>query len=250
MRKALIAILALACFGTAALGAAGQGQKPGPKVYISVDMEGIWGVVHGDQTASTTADYGPARRWMVEDVNAVVAGLFEAGASEVVVNDSHGGMRNILAEALDPRASLISGTQTQLHLPRGQAGRIDFRGGPVRERFLTSTLINNPAALLEGRKVDFIRIEAYAHLKIGSGLPGLGHFPVEGLWNFAAVQELEKGGLEIPIGDHHRGLQLFPRNQPHSRHLPLLSPNAPHLRTQPDFSPTFRIQDRPLQEAA
>jgi D-amino peptidase len=119
MKKTLITILALACLGATASGAAAQGPKTGPKVYISVDMEGIWGVVHADQTNSTTADYGPARRWMVEDVNAVVAGLFEAGASEVVINDSHGGMRNILADALDPRAALISGTPKPLLMMEG-----------------------------------------------------------------------------------------------------------------------------------
>ena len=94
-------------------------QKPGPKVYVSVDMEGIWGVVHGDQVSSTTADYGPARKWMAEDVNAVLKGLWAAGAGEIVVNDSHGGMRNILADMLDPRASLISGTPKPLSMMQG-----------------------------------------------------------------------------------------------------------------------------------
>jgi D-amino peptidase len=82
-------------------------------------MEGIWGVVHGDQVSSTTPDYGPARRWMAEDVNAVLKGLWAAGAAEIVVNDSHGGMRNILADMLDPKASLISGTPKPLSMMEG-----------------------------------------------------------------------------------------------------------------------------------
>jgi D-amino peptidase len=94
-------------------------DKPPLKVYISVDMEGIWGVVHGEQTASDSREYGQARKWMAEDVNAVLAGLFEAGATEVVVNDSHGGMRNIVASDLDPRASLISGTPKPLVMMQG-----------------------------------------------------------------------------------------------------------------------------------
>jgi len=85
--------------------AGAQAPKPGLRVFVSADMEGIWGVVHGNQTSEESAEYGPARRWMTEDVNAVVAGLFEAGATEVVVNDSHGSMRNIQADGLDPRAS-------------------------------------------------------------------------------------------------------------------------------------------------
>src|SRR4030042_2405348 len=96
------------------LSAVQAAEKTGPRVYISVDMEGIWGVVHGSQTSSDSAEYGPARKWMAEDVNAVIAGLFEAGAAEVVVNDSHGSMGTIVADALDPRASLISGTPKPL----------------------------------------------------------------------------------------------------------------------------------------
>jgi len=102
----------------AVLTAAAQ-QKAGPKVYISVDMEGIWGVVHGDQTSAAGEGYGAARRWMVEDVNAVIAGLREAGAGEIVVNDSHGGMKNIIADTLDPTASLISGTPKPLVMMEG-----------------------------------------------------------------------------------------------------------------------------------
>jgi D-amino peptidase len=101
------------------LGIARATQLAGPKVFISVDMEGIWGVVHGNQTSSDSPEYGAARKWMAEDVNAVIAGLFEAGAVEVVVNDSHGSMRNIVADSLDPRASLISGTPKPLSMMQG-----------------------------------------------------------------------------------------------------------------------------------
>jgi len=100
-------------------------EKTGPKVFISVDMEGIWGVVHGDQTSPASPEYGPARRWMVEDVNAVIAGLFEAGASEIVVNDSHGSMRNIIADGLNPKASLVSGTPKPLSMMQGIDGTFD-----------------------------------------------------------------------------------------------------------------------------
>lgn len=109
----------------AAITSLAAGQKTGPKVFISVDMEGIWGVVHGDQVSSASPEYGPARRWMVDDVNAVIAGLFEAGASEVVVNDSHGSMRNIIADGLNPKASLVSGSPKPLLMMQGIAGTFD-----------------------------------------------------------------------------------------------------------------------------
>ena len=94
-------------------------QTRGPKVFVSVDMEGIWGVVHGNQTSSASPEYGPARKWMVDDVNAVVAGLLEAGAGEIVVNDSHGSMRNIQADQLNPRAALLSGSPKPLSMMQG-----------------------------------------------------------------------------------------------------------------------------------
>lgn len=82
-------------------------QRP-LKVYISVDMEGISGINGDNQTTATGAEYGRARKLMVEDANAAIRGAFEGGATEVVVNDSHGGQRNLLPEDLDPRARLIS----------------------------------------------------------------------------------------------------------------------------------------------
>lgn len=78
------------------------------KVYISVDMEGISGVNGDNQTSPAGAEYGRARKLMVEDANAAIRGAFEGGATDVLVNDSHGGQRNLLPEDLDPRARLIS----------------------------------------------------------------------------------------------------------------------------------------------
>ena len=101
------------------------GEKAPVKVFISVDMEGIWGVVHSEQTSSDSGSYGAARKWMAEDVNAVVEGLLEAGAAEIVVNDSHGSMRNIIADALHPRASLISGKPKPLVMMAGIDGSFD-----------------------------------------------------------------------------------------------------------------------------
>jgi D-amino peptidase len=89
------------------------------KVYVSVDMEGISGVVSPDQISSDGKDYNAARKWMADDVNAVVTGLIAAGASEIVVNDSHGGMRNILPSDLHPSATLISGTPKPLSMMAG-----------------------------------------------------------------------------------------------------------------------------------
>ncbi len=98
--------------------AAGQ-QAPRLKVYISVDMEGITGVVNADQTTPGTPEYAAARKWMAEDVNAAVEGALRAGATDVVVNDAHGSMRNIDPADLHPKAVLISGSPKPLSMMQG-----------------------------------------------------------------------------------------------------------------------------------
>jgi D-amino peptidase len=85
-----------------------QAQDTEPlRVFISVDMEGVAGVVHWDETSQPGPDYGYFRRLMSLEANAAVLGAFDAGATEVVVRDSHGSARNILPDLLDPRARLI-----------------------------------------------------------------------------------------------------------------------------------------------
>ena len=107
MRNRSLEILAIVFLAVAVPSiAAAQGKK----VYISVDMEGIAGVNGDDQTSPGGAEYGRARKLMAEDANAAIRGAFEGGATDVLVNDSHGGQRNLLPEDLDPRARLISHT--------------------------------------------------------------------------------------------------------------------------------------------
>jgi D-amino peptidase len=83
-------------------------QAGARRVYISVDLEGISGVSGDDQTSAGQPEYARARKLMAEDANAAIRGAFEGGATDVLVNDSHGGQRNLLPEDLDPRARLIS----------------------------------------------------------------------------------------------------------------------------------------------
>ena len=79
------------------------------KVYISVDMEGIGGISHSLPTERGDAGYPAAVALMVGEANAAVAGAFDGGATEVLVNDSHGQMFNLTPEDLDPRAVLLQG---------------------------------------------------------------------------------------------------------------------------------------------
>lgn len=83
--------------------------QSGPvKIFISVDLEGIDGVVHSDQTSQQGSEYARARKLMTEEVNSAIAGAVAAGATEILVNDSHGTHRNLFIEDLHAPARLIS----------------------------------------------------------------------------------------------------------------------------------------------
>jgi D-amino peptidase len=97
----------MVCLSCCLLAAPAAAQS-GKKVYISVDMEGISGVTGDDQVSAGAPEYGRSRKLMAEDANAAIRGAFAGGATDVLVNDSHGGQRNLLPEDLDPRARLIS----------------------------------------------------------------------------------------------------------------------------------------------
>ncbi|MEW9122965.1 MAG: M55 family metallopeptidase [Thermotaleaceae bacterium] len=89
------------------------------KIYISADIEGISGVVNRTQTSPSQHNYDRARKLMTGEVNAAVIGAKAAGAKEILVNDSHGPMTNILIEELDEDARLISGNQKLLGMMEG-----------------------------------------------------------------------------------------------------------------------------------
>ncbi len=89
------------------------------KVYVSCDMEGISGVVAGKQTGGSGEEYKRAQKLMTAEVNAAIEGAVSGGASEILVNDSHGNMRNILIEELNPSAQLISGSPKPLSMMQG-----------------------------------------------------------------------------------------------------------------------------------
>jgi D-amino peptidase len=83
-------------------------------------MEGISGLIDWRETDDKAGQqYERARKLMALDANAAAIGAFDGGADAVVVNDSHGNMRNILVEDLDDRVRLISGSGKPLSMMQG-----------------------------------------------------------------------------------------------------------------------------------
>lgn len=94
------------------------------KVHISIDMEGVCGVADGADTTPGAPYYEYGRGLMTAECNAAVQGCFDAGATEVVVNDSHGAGKNLLQEELDDRASVIRGRTKALGMGQGIDGSV------------------------------------------------------------------------------------------------------------------------------
>ena len=99
-------------------------QKP-LKIFISVDMEGIGGIGTSEMTRHGGKDYETGRHLMTGEVNAVVEAIFENGPAEILVNDSHGDMQNLLHQDLDSRVIYIQGNIKPLGMVQGLDASFD-----------------------------------------------------------------------------------------------------------------------------
>jgi hypothetical protein len=88
--------------------AQGQGKDPG-KIFISVDMEGITGVVQPAQLGPTGFEYSRAREWMTGEAKAAIEGARAGGATSFVLADSHGNAQNLLIDQLPDDVRIVRG---------------------------------------------------------------------------------------------------------------------------------------------
>jgi D-amino peptidase len=95
------------------------------KIFISVDMEGIGGIGTSAMTNNGGKDYETGRKLMTNEVNAVIAAIFETGPASIVVNDSHGDMQNLLHTQLDPRVEYIQSNIKSLGMVQGLDASFD-----------------------------------------------------------------------------------------------------------------------------
>jgi len=114
MRTAILFLLALFLFSPRGV----RGQE-GLKVYISVDMEGVVGVVTGDHLGPSGFEYQKAREWLTGEVNAAIRAAKGAGATEIVVSDSHGNGENILLDRLPSDILLVRSWPRPLMMMEG-----------------------------------------------------------------------------------------------------------------------------------
>jgi D-amino peptidase len=118
-RFVLVAAIALVSL----IPVAAQNRAAGPmKVFISVDMEGITGVVQPAQLGPTGFEYAKAREWMTAEVKAAIDGARAAGATEFVVADSHGNAQNLLIDQLPEDIRVVRGFPRPMSMMQGIDG--------------------------------------------------------------------------------------------------------------------------------
>ena len=108
-----------------ALPSLSSAQGRPPRLFISVDMEGIGGIGTPAMTSANGKDYATGRELMTAEVNAVVEAIFARGPAEVLVNDSHGDMQNLLHTRLDPRVQYIQGAIKPYGMTQGLDSTFD-----------------------------------------------------------------------------------------------------------------------------
>ena len=93
--------------------------QSGPKIYISADLEGVTGVVTGEQLGPEGFEYERFRRFMTEEVLAAIEGARAAGAGEILVSDSHGNGQNLVLEMLPDDIKIVRSWPRPLTMMHG-----------------------------------------------------------------------------------------------------------------------------------
>jgi len=126
------------------------------KLFLSTDFEGTSGIVAWEQIMEGQAEYEQGRKLLTGEVNAVIRGAQEAGATEFVVNDAHSVMRNLHPQDLVGRATLITGRHKPLYMMQGLDDSFDgacfvsYHGSIGAEHAVLSHTYN-PGAIWEVR---------------------------------------------------------------------------------------------------
>ncbi|HEX4059884.1 MAG TPA: M55 family metallopeptidase [Streptosporangiaceae bacterium] len=120
------------------------------KILISADMEGATGVTWPADVEPGTEQWQRCRRMFTSDVNAAVAGFFDGGADEVLINEAHATMRNLLLEDLDERAVMLTGRHKDLSMVEGiqrpgvaAVAFVGYHAGAGRDGVLAHTYLPN-----------------------------------------------------------------------------------------------------------
>ncbi|MCP2328705.1 D-amino peptidase [Hamadaea flava] len=89
------------------------------KIFVSLDLEGVAGIVDWQQCVADGDDYAVGRDLALGEVNAAIEGIIAAGGTEILINDAHSVMRNLPPSLLAGRAAYLSGRVKPLYMMQG-----------------------------------------------------------------------------------------------------------------------------------
>ncbi len=151
------------------------------KIFISIDMEGITGVVQPAQLGPGPDgwEYGRAREWMTAEARAAIEGAKAAGATDFVIADSHGNMQNLLIDQLPENVRIVRGSPRPLSMMQG-----------IDSSFAGVVLVGYHASeygtdAVRGHTMSSARL---LHVKLNGAEVG------EGVWNAAIA-----GSFGVPV---------------------------------------------------
>lgn len=151
--------------------------QDGLKIYISADMEGVVGTVTDDQLGPSGFEYEVSRRWMTGEVNAAIRGARAAGATEILVSDSHGNGQNLLLEDLPDDITVVRSWPRHLGMMAGIDETFD---GVIFIGFHTST--NNAAGVrahtMSSARLTSVKLNGVPVPEAGLNAAIAGHFGV------------------------------------------------------------------------
>ena len=174
MRKRLVFLVValLCCYSLTSLA-----QTRKLKIYISADMEGVVGVVTADQLGPQGFEYNRFREFMTEEVKAATEAAFEAGATEIVISDSHGNGENLLIDKLPKNVTIVRSWPRPLMMMQGIDETFD---GAIFIGYHTST--NNMAGVrahtISSARLADVRLNGVSMPEAGINAAIAGHFNV------------------------------------------------------------------------
>jgi D-amino peptidase len=148
-----------------------------PRIYISADMEGVAGVVTGDQLGPSGFEYERFRRFMTDEVNAAIDAARDAGAGSILVSDSHGNGQNLLLELLPEDVTVVRSWPRSLAMMAGIDSTFD---GVIFIGYHAST--TNTAGVrahtMSSANLTAVRLNGQAVPEAGLNAAIAGHFDV------------------------------------------------------------------------
>jgi len=151
--------------------------QPKLKLYLSADMEGITGVVTDEQLGPAGFEYQRFREFMTAEVNAAIEAAFAAGATEILVSDSHGNGQNLLIEELPKNVQIVRSWPRPLMMMQGVDETFD---GVICIGYHSST--TNPegvrAHTMSSANLADVRLNGISVPEAGINAAIAGHFNV------------------------------------------------------------------------